>query len=106
MTASRTSAIHRVVAAIPRGHVATYGEVAELAGLPGGHRQVARAMRGCPEELPWQRVVGKQDRRRARIAILEPEQAALQRRLLAAEGVVFDAGGYISLANHGWLPRD
>lgn len=94
-----------MVEAIPRGRVATYGEVAELAGLPSGHRQVARAMRGCPERLPWQRVVGKQDARRAKIAILDPELASVQRHLLEAEGVVFDARGFIPLRDHGWLPR-
>jgi methylated-DNA-protein-cysteine methyltransferase-like protein len=97
--------IYEVVRAIPRGRVLTYGEVAELAGMPSGHRVAARAMRGCPSGLPWQRVVGKQDARRARIAIADPKSAALQRRLLEREGVVFDERGYIPLSRFGWLPR-
>jgi len=101
-----TAAIYAVVRAIPRGCVATYGQVAELAGLPSGHRRVARAMKTCPSGLPWQRVVGRKDARRAQIAIQDPEHAALQRKLLEAEKVAFDASGFIVLRRHGWLPID
>lgn len=97
--------IYAVVRAIPRGRVATYGQIAELAGIPAGHRVVARAMRECPARLPWHRVVGKQDARRAKISILEPAHAKEQRARLRAEGVVFDANGFIPLARWGWLPR-
>ena len=96
--------IYAVVAAIPRGKVATYGEVAELAGKPLGHRVVARAMRACPARLPWQRVVGRKDARRARIAIGDPEHASLQRKLLEKEGIVFDDAGFIVMRKSGWLP--
>src|SRR5687768_14511537 len=96
--------IYAVVAAIPRGKVATYGEVAELAGKPLGHRVVARVMRTCPARLPWQRVVGRHDARRARIAIGDPDHAAQQRKLLKAEGVTFDDAGFIVMRKSGWLP--
>lgn len=99
-------AIYAVVRAIPRGKVATYGQVAELAGIARGHRIAARAMQTCPKGLPWQRVVGKKDARRAQINIQEPDHGALQRALLAQEGVVFDAGGFIVLARSGWLPTE
>lgn len=102
---STSRAIYAVVRAIPRGKVATYGQVAELAGMPAGHRVVARAMRACPSKLPWQRVIGKKDARRGQINVLDPDHAALQRRLLRAEGVVFDANGFILLGRSGWLPR-
>jgi hypothetical protein len=59
-------------------------------------------MRSCPERLPWQRVVGKKDARRGQINIGDPDHAALQRGLLEAEGVVFDAGGFIPLGRFGW----
>jgi methylated-DNA-protein-cysteine methyltransferase-like protein len=95
-------AIYAVVRSIPRGRVATYGEVAELAGFPSGHRVVARAMRSCPESLPWQRVIGKKDARRGQINIDEPEHAALQHALLEAEAVVFDANGFVSLRHSSW----
>jgi len=97
--------IYAVVAAIPRGKVATYGDIAELAGKPFGHRIVARAMRMCPKGLPWQRVVGRHDTRRAHISIGDPEHAALQRTLLKAEGVAFDDSGLIVMRKSGWLPR-
>jgi methylated-DNA-protein-cysteine methyltransferase-like protein len=97
--------IYAIVRAIPRGRVATYGQLAELAGLPSGHRIVARAMRSCPSGLPWQRVVGKKDARRAQINIQHPDHGKEQRTRLAAEGVAFDAGGFIVLERFGWLPR-
>lgn len=98
-----SSRIYEVVRAIPRGKVATYGQVAELAGIPRGHRVAARAMQSCPAKLPWQRVLAKKDARRAKISIQDPEHAALQRKLLAREGVRFDASGFISLRDHGWI---
>jgi methylated-DNA-protein-cysteine methyltransferase-like protein len=103
--ADQENAIHAVVRAIHRGKVATYGEVAELAGIPSGHRVAARVMRSCPERLPWQRVIAKKDARRGQISIDDPEHAALQRALLEAEGIVFDANGFISLAQFGWRPH-
>jgi methylated-DNA-protein-cysteine methyltransferase-like protein len=95
--------IYAVVRTIPRGRVATYGEVAALAGIAGGHRVAARAMRCCPEGLPWQRVVGRKDARRGQIAIGEPEHAAFQRAMLEAESVVFDEKGFIPMLRSGWL---
>jgi methylated-DNA-protein-cysteine methyltransferase-like protein len=92
-----------VVRVIPRGRVATYGEIAALAGITAGHRIAARAMKTCPEELPWQRVLGKKDARRGQINIEVPEHAALQRALLEAEGIRFDANGFIPLRQYGWL---
>jgi methylated-DNA-protein-cysteine methyltransferase related protein len=97
--------IYAVVRAIPRGKVATYGQIAELAGMAGGHRAVARALRTCPSRLPWQRVVGRKDARRAKISIQDGEHAAQQRALLAREGVAFDDSGFIVLGRSGWLPR-
>ena len=97
--------IYNVVRSIPRGKVATYGQVAELAGIASGHRVAARAMRSCPERLPWQRVVGKKDARRAQVNIDDPDHAVLQRALLESEGVVFDANGFIPLRQFGWQPR-
>lgn len=85
--------------------MATYGEIAKLAGVPSGHRIVARAMRVCPEALPWYRVVGKRDARRGRIAIADEEHADFQRARLEAEGVEFDANGFIPLRRFGLLHR-
>jgi methylated-DNA-protein-cysteine methyltransferase related protein len=98
--------IYEVVRAIPRGKIATYGQIAALAGIPNGHRVAARAMRECPAGLPWQRVLGKKDARRAQINIADGEHARLQRALLEREGVLFDDEGLTRLAQFGWLPGD
>lgn len=97
--------IYAVVRRIPRGKVATYGQVAELAGIPGGARVVGAAMRGSGAEhrLPWQRVVGKRGNT-GRIAILDPIGGAVQRELLEREGVAVGDAGSIPLAIYGWLP--
>ena len=92
-----------VIRAIPRGRVMTYGQVAELAGVPRGHRLVAAALRGCPQDVPWYRVLAKDGPRRARIAIMDEEDAGRQRSLLEAEGVGFDDAGRIVLTQFGWL---
>ena len=100
--------IYAVVRRIPRGKVATYGQVAELAGIPGAARVVGAAMRALPSELglPWQRVVGKRSPTLAQVAILDPVGAGIQRAMLEAEGVVFTTRDAIRLADHGWLPGD
>ena len=55
----RAAAFRKVIRQIPRGKVATYGQVAAAAGYPLYHRQVAQLLRGSPiGSLPWQRVVG------------------------------------------------
>lgn len=95
--------IYAVVRRIPRGRVASYGQVARLAKLPGRARQVGYAMYALPRgsSVPWQRVVnaqGKVSRRRV------PGAELTQRMLLEAEGVRFGPGGRISLARYGWRP--
>jgi len=101
---SRWRRIWRVVERIPAGRVATYGQVAELAGLPGAARQVGYAMAALPEgsTVPWQRVInarGEVSERR------DFDGAPRQRLLLLEEGVVFDADGRIDLELFGWRPR-
>jgi len=100
--------IYAVVRKIPRGSVATYGQVAELAGFPGGARVVGTAMKllsgGTSKPVPWQRVVGKKSKASARVSILDPVGGARQRQLLEREGVEFSEAGSISLRRFGWLP--
>jgi len=99
-------AIKTVIRKIPRGHVATYGQIAELAGIPGGARIAAAALKTSKpgDQLPWQRVIGKAGKLRGRIAIHDPVGAAIQRELLAAEGVEIGDTGLVALDRFGWLP--
>jgi len=90
-----------VVRRIPRGRVASYGQVARMAGLPGRARQVGYAMHalGSGTRVPWQRVVnaqGEVSRRRV------PGGELTQRLLLLREGIRFDARGRISFERFGW----
>jgi methylated-DNA-protein-cysteine methyltransferase-like protein len=100
--------IYDVVEQIPRGKVATYGQVALLAGLPGQARLAGYAMFNLPEELvgriPWQRVINAQGRISYSEARLGNDHK--QRQLLEREGVVFDARGKIDLRVYGWRPAD
>ena len=101
-------AIHRVVRRIPRGRVATYGQIAELAGIPGGARVAGAAMKtSTPADgIPWQRVLGKAGKTRGRIAIHDPVGAAIQRQLLEEEGVSIGDSGLVALDRFGWLPGE
>ncbi|MGE3543036.1 MAG: MGMT family protein [Kofleriaceae bacterium] len=100
------AAIYDVTRRIPRGRVATYGQVAELAGIPGGARVAGAAMKVSKprDRVPWQRVIGKASRLRGRIAIHDPVGAAIQRQLLEQEGVDIGDSGLIALDRFGWLP--
>src|SRR5690348_18334419 len=97
--------IYAVVRRIPTGLVATYGQVAELAGIPGGARVAGAAMKTSTpaQRLPWQRVIGKAGRLRGRIAIHDPVGAALQRELLEREGVAVGDTGLVALDRYGWI---
>src|SRR5262245_37356271 len=95
--------IYQVVRKIPKGTVATYGQVAELAGIPGGARVAGAAMKTSKpsDRLPWQRVIGKAGKLRGRIAIHDPVGAAVQRKLLENEGVDVGDTGMIKLDEFG-----
>jgi len=99
--------IYALVRRIPRGRVATYGEIAALLGRPRAARQVGFAMaalRGARHDVPWQRVLGARPHGQAAVSILDPMGAAVQRAKLEDEGVRFDAGARVDLARFGW-PR-
>ena len=92
--------VHRIVAQIPPGRVATYGQVARLLGQPHAARTVGWALRGVPDDgdVPWHRVVNAA----GRISISDRDGISLQQQLLESEGVVFDATGRIDLGSYGW----
>jgi methylated-DNA-protein-cysteine methyltransferase-like protein len=93
--------IWMTVAAIPAGRVATYGQVAAVAGLPGRARLVGKALRDLPERspVPWHRVVSASGRIAERGA---PDAQEEQRLLLLDEGVSFTPHGHVDLRAHRW----
>ena len=99
-------AIYAVVGRIPEGSVATYGQVAGLAGLPGRARLVGYALSALAGRatIPWHRVVNAQGRISPRSCGSEADME--QRLRLEHEGVGFDAGGRIPLERFLWRPGD
>ena len=100
---SRWERVYAVVRCIPRGKVATYGQVARLAGLGGDARQVGYALHALPARtrVPWQRVINS----RGAIS-LHPKSGGdvTQRLMLEREGVRFNAAGRTDLKRFGWKP--
>ena len=103
MTSERNQRVWAAVRRIPRGRVATYGDIAALAGMEGHARQIGYALHDLPSgsSVPWHRVIN------ARGEISERthgDSHELQRMLLEAEGVEFDLRGTIDLKRFGWRP--
>jgi methylated-DNA-protein-cysteine methyltransferase-like protein len=103
--AGRFQTIYAVIARIPRGRVATYGQVARLAGLPGRARLVGFAMAALPDgtRVPWHRVVNAQGR-----CSLRGDGGPghiVQRLRLEREKVRFDGDERIALERFRWRPR-
>lgn len=91
--------IWQVVTLIPSGKVATYGDVAAQAGLPGAARRVGRALKYLPSDtrIPWHRVVNSQGR------LSLPDHSVskyTQRERLEAEGIVFRQNNSIDLSRY------
>jgi len=100
---SRRERIYAIVRSIPRGRVATYGQVADLAGCPGHARLVGYALAALDADsnVPWHRVVN------ARGEISLPSgghPARAQRARLEAEGIAFQRGR-IPLDRYRWRGR-
>ena len=99
------SRIYAVVRRIPEGRVATYGQVARLAGFPRHARLVGYALHALNDErpadrhVPWQRVVNARGEISQRTW---PGAEDVQRRTLEDEGVEFDRRGRIALATYQW----
>ncbi|MBI3982964.1 MAG: MGMT family protein [Gemmatimonadetes bacterium] len=93
--------IYSIIRRIPRGRVATYGQVARLAGIPGHARQVGYALHALTDgsPVPWHRVVNA----RGGVSRRATPGAELEQRLrLEAEGVRFDARAQVPLARFQW----
>ena len=91
-------AVWRLVRRIPRGRVATYGQIAALLGRPRSARAVGGALLECPAAMPWHRVVNAQGAISAR-----PRMSSMltQRIRLEGEGVAFRRGRVV-LRAHAW----
>ena len=94
---------YAVVCCIPVGKVATYGQVATLAGYPGQARQVGYALNRLPDNLdiPWQRVINAKGKVSPRA---NPMYEKIQKQILETEGIRFDSQGRISLETYQWNP--
>jgi methylated-DNA-protein-cysteine methyltransferase-like protein len=94
--------VYAMVARIPHGQLATYGQIAELIGAWGCARQVGWALRrlSLPSEIPWHRVVNAQ----GRIAMSLGREGSdwMQRELLLAEGIAVAPDGRLPLGRHRW----
>ncbi len=90
--------IYEIVRDVPPGRVASYGQIASFLNRCSA-RQVGYAMSALPagHDVPWQRVINS----RGRISLTGADHDR-QRRLLEAEGIVFDESGRIDLGEYGW----
>jgi methylated-DNA-protein-cysteine methyltransferase-like protein len=102
-SATRDAAMRKAIRQIPRGKVATYGQIAELLGAPRAARIVGWAMYGNPHgrRVPCHRVVQQGGSLSPNYCIGDPGR---QRRLLTREGVSFCLDGRIEMARHQWVP--
>lgn len=92
----------QIIAQIPRGKVATYGQVATLAGKPRMARAVGRALSKLPEgtQLPWHRVINAQ----GRISFpIDSDAYKEQRNRLVQEGIVM-SDGRVNFKQYRWNP--
>jgi methylated-DNA-protein-cysteine methyltransferase-like protein len=106
MAAAIYERIWATVKRIPRGKVATYGQIAALAGMPRYARQAGYALAATPEnmKIPWHRVINAQGRVSLRLKHWDSGSDELQRILLEAEGVFFDSLGRVDLKRYRWCP--
>lgn len=95
--------IYAVVRRIPRGRVATYGQIAQLAGFPRQPRLVGYALNALADDrVPWHRVINARGRVSPRS---QPDGELIQRAMLEDEGVMFDTAGRVALERSQWRPR-
>ena len=95
--------VKEIIKKIPRGKVATYGQIAAFAGSPRAARQVVRLLHSSSrkDKLPWQRVVNSQ----GKISLKPGYGYEEQKRLLLREGVKFDIYDVIDFGKYLWQPQ-
>lgn len=98
--------IWKTVQQIPKGNVATYGQIADLSGLPGRARMVGRALRFIPEKgfegmgVPWHRVINAQ----GKLSLPENSEGFTKQRNLLQEEQVVVLGNKVKLSLFLWQP--
>lgn len=92
--------VHRLVRAVPRGRVVTYGQIARLAGQPRAAREVGWIAHAGGDHLPWQRVVN----RWGGLATGYQSGRAGHKRDLLRDGVVLGSNGCVDLNIYQWWP--
>jgi len=97
-----TREVKRALRSVPRGRVATYGQIAALAGRERAARGVAWILHSSSEAagLPWHRVIGGG----GTISLLRGRGFEEQKRRLLAEGVAVGPRGRIDLKRYRWEP--
>ncbi len=93
--------VFRIVRMIPRGHVMTYGQIAELLGEGYTPRTVGFVMHSSNDKTPWHRVINAQGGCSTRGIVLPLDK---QQRMLEAEGVSFNERGRCELQKYLWIP--
>ena len=103
MASEFTRKVRSIIAAIPAGRVATYGQIAALAGNNRAARQVAWILHSSStaHRLPWHRVIGSG----GRISLPRQRGYEEQRALLVLEGVCFDSGDCVDMNRFMWNPE-
>ena len=89
--------VYDIVAQVPPGRVVSYGQIARMLGRPRAAREVGRAMRICPDGLPWQRVVMQDG------TIASGSFAQIRRTILEKEGVIFLPDGRVCMDQCSWI---
>lgn len=95
-----SKAVLHLIQSVPKGRVATYGQIAFLAGNPRGARGVSWLLHSCSysHNLPWQRIINAQ----GTISFpLFSQQYMRQKTLLQEEGIIF-VNEYVDLQKYGW----
>jgi methylated-DNA-protein-cysteine methyltransferase-like protein len=97
--------VYDAVKKIPKGKVATYGQIALLSGSPRAARIVGWALHNNPEPgvIPCHRVVNRRGRLAPTFAF---GGAEIQQKMLEAEGVFLNSDGFVDLAAYLWTPKD
>jgi methylated-DNA-protein-cysteine methyltransferase related protein len=90
--------IYAIVRRVPKGRVVTYGQIARALGSPRAARTVGWAMRACPANVPWHRVVNA----RGQVSLRPTSGYHEQTARLKVEGVRFDRADRIDLLKYGW----